>query len=206
MFCRKCTSLANVLFPVDLKAIKVYVFLICIKVHFEWCITCLLSEKFIFKQFFQGTKNRGINYFPIVRVVQGYQSGTSLISSSDTINRLFLPKNFLHTSVQGSHTIPLDYILFKPHLHRNEASHTLTFYIKMNHFNIVFHRTSDKRQRFQVFRFGFSDRSAFSLVQGLGPSLVFTQCPRCTGISFLDLISHPTKCFSFARSIYLNRT
>ena len=34
--------------------------------------------------------------------------------------------------------------LFKSYLNGNEASHNPTFYVKMNHFNIVFHKTWDK--------------------------------------------------------------
>ena len=30
---------------------------------------------------------------------------------------------------------------FKRYLHKNEALHTPTFYMKINHFNIVFHMT-----------------------------------------------------------------
>ena len=38
--------------------------------------------------------------------------------------------------------------LFKHYFHENKVLHTLTFYIKINHFNIFFHTTWDKWQSF----------------------------------------------------------
>ena len=38
--------------------------------------------------------------------------------------------------------------IFTSYLHENKALHTRTFYMKMNHFNIVFNRAWDKWQLF----------------------------------------------------------
>ena len=50
---------------------------------------------------------------------------------------------------------------FQLYLNENEAMHTPTFYMKMNHFNIVFHKKRDKWQRFKDLRSGFSNWSVF---------------------------------------------
>ena len=52
-------------------------------------------------------------------------------------------------------------IFFRRYLHKNEALHIPTFYIKMNHFNIVFHLTWNKWQRFKSLRSSFSNGSPF---------------------------------------------
>ena len=54
---------------------------------------------------------------------------------------------------------------------KTKPLHTPTFYTKMNHFNIVFHMTWDKWQRFRALRSGFPKWSVFrgfvfSQVQG----------------------------------------
>ena len=71
--------------------------------------------------------------------------------------------------------------LFKRYLHENDALHTLSFYMKMNHFNIVFHMTWDEWQYFrswgQVFWTGpVFGGVFFSQVQGPDPGLVFKRC------------------------------
>ena len=38
--------------------------------------------------------------------------------------------------------------IFKRYLHENKALHTPTIYMKMNHFDIVFHTTVEEWQRF----------------------------------------------------------
>ena len=70
MFFSKCTRLTNIFLQVNLKAKNLF-----------------LSE------FFRVEKTGVPNYCPIIRVVQGYQSGTPLISSLETITRIFMLKN-----------------------------------------------------------------------------------------------------------------
>ena len=48
---------------------------------------------------------------------------------------------------------------FQTFFHENKALHTANFLIKMNHFNIVFHMTWGKWQRFQFLRSSFSNVS-----------------------------------------------
>ena len=63
-------------------------------------------------------------------------------------------------------------IFLKPYLGKNDTLLTSSFYIKMNHFNIVFHMTWDKWQHFKALRSCFSSGSAFYQVQDPG----FSRC------------------------------
>ena len=52
-------------------------------------------------------------------------------------------------------------IFLKRYLGKDEVLLTSSFYIKMNHFNIVFHMTWDKMQHFKTLRSGFLNRSVY---------------------------------------------
>ena len=55
---------------------------------------------------------------------------------------MFLLKKRLHKN--AVHKIEICGTLFKTYLHENEALHTPTFYMKMNHFDILFHMAWSK--------------------------------------------------------------
>ena len=50
---------------------------------------------------------------------------------------------------------------FQTLLHENEALHTPTFYMEINHLDIVFHITWEEWQRFYSLRSGFSKGFVF---------------------------------------------
>ena len=82
-----CRKLCDMGFYVDFEALKLYIFLFCVKFHFQWYVIWLLLKKKFFWILFFGPKNSCCTTSP---VSQGYQSGIHFIWCLRTLLKIFV--------------------------------------------------------------------------------------------------------------------